>query len=119
MKQTTRTPDGLGSERQSVESAQWIAPWQRRGHAVEQCDASSGHSVRAVAFCDTYERAEFIKTAVNSYDALVEALRDARIELGRLHSLHLDRYQGKIGEPDVAVIVKADAALMLAEGEGA
>lgn len=51
--------------------------YQVRGHAVERCDATTGHAVWPIAYCDTAERATFVYTAVNSHDALVLAAKAA------------------------------------------
>ena len=44
--------------------------WQRMGHCIQRCDATTGHAVRDVAFCDTEATAirllEAIKKELNS-----------------------------------------------------
>ncbi len=50
--------------------------YQVRNHVVEQCDATTGHTVHAIAFCDTPERAQEIFKAVNAHDSLVAAHGD-------------------------------------------
>lgn len=47
--------------------------WFAGKHAVQRCDATTGHSVRDVAFCDTPERAVGFVTAIADRSALVEA----------------------------------------------
>jgi hypothetical protein len=42
-------------------------PWQSSEHVVQKCDATTGHMVRAIAFCDTPERATRIVAAINAY----------------------------------------------------
>lgn len=42
-------------------------PWRSRGVAVERCDATTGHSVHVVAYCDSTESAERIAIAVNAF----------------------------------------------------
>lgn len=43
--------------------------------AIQICDATTGHTVTSVAFCDTVERAASIVRAVNSHDDLLAALQ--------------------------------------------
>ena len=50
--------------------------WSTSGHAVRRCDATTGHSVRDVAFCDTASRAVGIVTAIADRDELLVALRE-------------------------------------------
>lgn len=61
------------------------------------------------------KHAELIVLAVNAHDVLVAALIKARIELGRLHSVHYAQFQGKVGLPDIDVILEVDEALKLAD----
>lgn len=42
-----------------------------------------------------------------TYSELLEALRDTKQELVRLHDLHCDRYAGKLGMPDLDLAEKA------------
>lgn len=45
--------------------------WASKGNSVLICDASTGHTFRPVALCDTEERAALIVEAVNA--ALTDA----------------------------------------------
>lgn len=45
-----------------------------------------------------------------------EALEAAAVELERLHRVHFDQFEGKIGEPDTAVIERARKALAALKG---
>lgn len=42
------------------------AHWQRDGHRIQRCDATTGHFVRDVALCDSAETAEFIMQAIQA-----------------------------------------------------
>lgn len=42
--------------------------WQREGHILQRCDASTGHTVRNVALCDSEETAETILRAIRAFD---------------------------------------------------
>lgn len=46
--------------------------------SIRLCDATTGHSVRDVAFCDTPARAESFATAARAMPDLVMALEKAR-----------------------------------------
>lgn len=59
----------------------WL-PWQATCHTVNCCDASSGHAVTPVAFCDNNGRAAFIARACNAYDDMLAALQIVRMSVG-------------------------------------
>lgn len=40
--------------------------WQRNGHRIQRCDATTGHFVKDVALCDSAETAEFIIDAIRA-----------------------------------------------------
>lgn len=64
-------------------------------------------------------RRDAIIKAVNSHRDLVFALKYAIGEIERLRGLYLPHYQGKLGEPDEETVRTGNAALKLAESEGA
>lgn len=86
--------------------------WFTAGHTINCCDASSGHSVRPVAFCDTAERATAISTRVNAHDALVEALKEAELQIQYLH----EKFQAT--GTGATVLHKIRAALAAAQPAG-
>lgn len=47
--------------------------WLVEDHALARCDATTGHSYRAVAFCDTNARASFLFNIIRANHALVAA----------------------------------------------
>lgn len=59
---------------------EWLAETMREaqygqhGHTITLCDATTGHSVTNVAFCDEELRAEVFRRAVNNHEALIKAL---------------------------------------------
>ena len=40
--------------------------WQREGHRIQRCDASTGHTVTDVAFCNSEETAKRILQAIKT-----------------------------------------------------
>lgn len=47
--------------------------WLVDGHALARCDATTGHSYSAVAFCDTEARAKYLFNMIKASHALAFA----------------------------------------------
>lgn len=50
-------------------------PLKSSGHKIQLCDATTGHTVRDVAFCDTAERATSIVKLYNSHEHLIDTVQ--------------------------------------------
>lgn len=72
------------------------AQYGQHGHAITLCDATTGHSVTAVAFCDDDLRAESFCRAVNHHEAIVNALEGLLDDMRQQSNLGDGQFQIKV-----------------------
>lgn len=87
--------------------------WHSAGHAVQRCDATTGHAIRDVAFCDTHARAAEFVTAMAQRAELLAAAKRVLAHL----NLRIDAASAD-GDPAPVFDGIADLHSAIAKAEG-